>query len=137
MVEMSVQLVVYGGLFNGKCGYLRQGLVVVEVITTLIIIVCHIFSISNLSYLNAVRALRAFTLVKIIFQHASVNTIVSSLVNSMPSIFNLLIIEVILFFAVSTICVRFFRGGFYSCDRSSVPSRHDDNSRHVLVKDIY
>jgi hypothetical protein len=119
---MGVHLLVFGAMFNGKSSYLRQGLVVVEMITTLIIVVCHMFSISNLSYLNAVRALRAFTLVKIIFQHASVNTIVTSLVNSLPSILNLLIIEVFLFFAVSTICVRFFRGGFYSCDTTNIPS---------------
>lgn len=120
---MIVHLVVFGGLFNGKQSYLRQGLVVVELVTTLIIVIFHMFSISNLSYLNAIRALRAFTLVKTIFQHASVNTIVTSLVNSLPSIFNLLIIEILLFFALSTICVRFFRGGFFSCDMTNIPRR--------------
>lgn len=123
LLETMVDVVVYGALFNGPLSHLRQGMVVLEFISNIIIVMAHLLGVANLTYLNAVRALRAFTLAKLVFKTASVHSIVTSLVQSVPSILNLLVLEVIMMLAVATICVRFFRGTFYSCDTTNIPSR--------------
>lgn len=124
LCEILVDVVVFGAVFNGPNSHLRQGMVVLELFVTIIIIVNQVFSIANLTYLNAIRALRAFTLAKLVFETASVHSIVESLVQSIPSILNLIIIEVILILAVATLCVRFFKGSFYTCDIANIPRRH-------------
>lgn len=121
LCEIVADLIVYGALFNGPSSHLRQGLVLLELVCTLLIIANQAFSFSDLTYLNSVRALRAFSLAKVVFETASVHSIVASLVQSIPSVLNLLLIELVLLLAVATVCVRFFMGGFFGCDLSNVP----------------
>ena len=119
---MCIQTISHGALFNGPFSYFRQNLNGVEGVFNLIIIFNRVVAGKSVGYLNAARVLRAFTLISYFFKGASINIIIRSIIKSVPSIFNLIILELVVLFAFAVINVSFFRGSFYSCDMSSVPS---------------
>ena len=122
-IESLVEIFAFGAFFNGPNSYLRQNLNMLDFLFNLLIITNHWLGSKTGVYFNASRALRTFTLVELLNSTASINIIVHSLMNSIPSIFNLVLIETILFFAISIVCVSYFKGSFFECDKANIPSK--------------
>jgi hypothetical protein len=122
IAEMCIQTISHGAIFNGPFSYFRQNLNGVEGVFNFIILYNRIVEGKSAGYLNAARILRTFTLISYFFKGASINIIIRSIIKSVPSIFNLIILELVFLFAFAVINVSFFRGTFYSCDKSFIPS---------------
>ncbi|CAF0755497.1 unnamed protein product [Brachionus calyciflorus] len=76
-------------------------------------------SSTDISFLRALRTLRALRPLKAISRFSGIKTIINSLIYSIPSIINVLIICMIFWLIFSIIGVTLFKGRFYKCVNNS------------------
>jgi Ion transport protein len=67
----------------------------------------------------SLRIISLFNLVRLITKNDGVNTVVNSLIKSLPSISKLVVVELLFFFILGLINVNFFKGTFHYCDKKN------------------
>lgn len=112
VIEILVKIVIFGFLFNGEASFCRDQWNQLDFIVTGIALMSHLVvsgsSLSkNLKVMSVFRALRPL---RIIMKNENINLEVNSLINSVPDIFNLMIITVLSLCVFAILGVSLFKG---------------------------
>jgi hypothetical protein len=123
IIHISLNIICFGLLFNGKDSYLRHGMHLLEFILCIFFLVSY----SSAKGLGAVSVFRLVYLIEIVdsfFKSSHAKVVLKSLLRSLPSIFGLIFIELLFFYALGVLNVSFFKGTFFACDVDNVPGRY-------------
>lgn len=117
--EMIFKIIDRGVLWNGPESYLRDPWNVLDS-STLIASFLTLFSgDKTIQSIRSLRALRALRPLRVIGRFPSMRLAVHALLSSIPYIFNVFIVCILLFFSFGIICVNLFKGRLFACDFST------------------
>ena len=120
---MFLGFICFGVLFNGKDSFLRHGMHIFEFFINLLFIISY-FKVNVLTSVGVFRLVYLIEIVDSYFKSSHAKVVLKSLIRSLPSIFSLIIIELLFFYALGVLNVSFFKGTFFYCDTANIPSRH-------------
>ena len=113
--EMCVKIIALGFVANGKDSYIKNGWNVLDFLIVAASVFGVIFSEYELSFLKALRMLRILRPLRLISRNKSLKLAITSLINSIPDIVNLLIITTFFILMISILCTTLLAGKFYGC----------------------
>jgi len=67
--------------------------------------------------LKALRTIRVLRPLRLISRNQNLKLVIDSLIRSVPSIGNVMLVSMFFYVIISIICVNFFKGEFFYCDR--------------------
>lgn len=110
VLEAVMKIIAHGLLFH-KGAYLRSGWNIIDALVVLVSIATYIFTV-RLKWLRALRAIRPL---RVISRFSGMKIVVSSLVKSLPSILNVLLVCSLFWVIFGILGVQFFGGKFSVC----------------------
>ncbi len=114
-IEMMLKIIALG-LVMHKESYLRSGWNVLDgTIVIISIISLAMEGNSALSSLRALRALRALRPLRVVSRRPGLRLVVNALIGSMKSIFNVLLVVIMMFLIFGILAVNYFKGSFHAC----------------------
>jgi len=120
-LEMLTKIVAFGFLFCGPSSYIKNGWNILD----FIIVAASLFSIAfseyNISFLKALRMLRILRPLRLISRNKGLKLSITSLINSIPSIVNLMVIVTFCIFLLAILGTTLFGGKFYTCHNEHIP----------------
>lgn len=114
--EMCSKILSYGFAFCGKNSYLRNGWNILD----FVIVLSALVSLNpntgkDLKVLKTLRILRVLRPLRMVSRNRGLKISITSLVKSLPDIFNLQMIIFFFLFLLAILHTTLFGGGFYSC----------------------
>lgn len=123
LAEILAKAIVSGFILNGPQSYIRDPWNQVDFLVTILALLSQLqFEASAQDLIRALSVMRALRPLKIIMKYERTNLEVISLVNSMPSIFNLIFITLMVMIVFAIVGVSFYKGKLYSCNMENIPS---------------
>lgn len=108
--EMLTKWVAYGFAFSGKNSYIRSAWNILDFIIVISATISVVFQSINIAFIKSLRVLRVLRPLRLIAKHKGLKLAVSALINSIPSITNLLLIVVFFIFLLAILTVTLFSG---------------------------
>jgi hypothetical protein len=115
-MEMLIKVIVSGFVFNGQNSYMRLGWNVLDFFIVLISLFSLMFRGSSLSKLKALRTVRVLRPLRLIGRNANMKVVINSIIRSVPTIGNVMLISLFFFLLFGIIGVNYFKGTFFYCD---------------------
>ena len=81
----------------------------------------------DLSFIKALRILRVLRPLRVISRNEGLKVAVQCLFNAIPGIVNVLVIEMLFFMLFGIFGTNYFKGTFFYCDTSKVPTKLASN----------
>lgn len=125
IVEAVIKIIAQGFVM-GKKAYLKEGFNQLDfVLVTLSIINWIIVSQSDndISFIRSFRALRALKPLRVVSKNEGIKIVVDSLVKSIPSLLNVVIIIVLFLGIFAILGVQLLKGGVGSCNDSTIKTK--------------
>jgi len=114
-IEMALKVIALGLVLH-KESYLRSGWNMLDgTIVIISIISLAMEGNSALSSLRALRALRALRPLRVVSRRPGLRLVVNALIGSMKSIFNVLLVVIMMFLIFGILAVNYFKGSFHVC----------------------
>lgn len=113
--EMITHIIARGFAFCGKNSYIRESSNILDFI---IVVSAFLGVVSNgisLGFIKSLRVLRVLRPLRVISKHKGLKLAISALINSLPSIGNLLLIVWFFLFLLAILDCTLFAGAFWSC----------------------
>lgn len=114
-LEMLTKMISLGIFANGSKSYLRNSWNVLDFIIVLSALLSIAFADLNLNFLKAIRMLRILRPLRLISRNKGLKLAITSLINSIPKIINLLLIVLFFMFLLAILGTTLFAGKFYNC----------------------
>lgn len=121
IAQMMIEMIVFGLIRNGETSYLRQSYRLFEFLLNCIFLVSLIPGLAILRKSSVLRIFRVFKLIKMLSVSDNVLITINSLIRSIKAIFNLIILDILIFYILAIFNLRFFKGQLFYCDLYSVP----------------
>ena len=119
LLEVFIKVVAFGMYFNGASSYLRKFHNVMD----LMIVVSSVMSIilkstlsESLEVVKIMRVIRLLRPLKLISRNENLSLSVKALIVSIPTIFSLLVVTVLVMFSFGIVGVKLFKGMSFDCD---------------------
>lgn len=123
LVNLLLNCICFGMAFNGDDSYLRHGMHFLEFILCMLFLASYIKP-GGLSALGVFRLVYLIELADSYIKSSHAKVVLKSLLRSLPAIMSLIFIELLFFYALGVLNVSFFKGTFFSCDKTNIPRRH-------------
>jgi len=114
-LEMLTKMISLGIFANGSKSYMRNSWNVLDFIIVLSALLSIAFADLNLNFLKAIRMLRILRPLRLISRNKGLKLAITSLINSIPKIINLLLIVLFFMFLLAILGTTLFAGKFYDC----------------------
>lgn len=120
-LECGLKIIAFGFLFNGKNSYMRTYWNILDFLVV-IFSIAGFFVNDSLKFekLKIFRILRIFRPLRLISRNKGLKVAINSLINSIPSIVNLLIVCLIFFLLFGIFGTNYFKGSFFYCDLHNI-----------------
>jgi hypothetical protein len=112
-MEMIIKVIVLGFAANGPKSYIRGGWNILDFIIVIISLFSLGFRGSSLSKLKALRTIRVLRPLRLIGRNANMKVVINSVIRSVPTIGNVMLISVFFFLLFGIIGVNYFKGSFF------------------------
>ena len=121
LIELSMKVIVYGLVMNGRFSYLRDGWNILDAIIVTSNIASFVIDrftdqqseiVKNLELLKMLRVLRSMRLFTRI---EGVKLSVLTLIYALPGIINVTVVSVLFFLLFGIFFLNLFKGSFYHC----------------------
>jgi voltage-dependent calcium channel L type alpha-1D len=119
--ELVMKVIAYGFIINGEDSYLRNGWNVLDFFIVVISVVSLATSSDRLAKLKALRTFRVLKPLRVLGKNENLKLAINSLIRSLPSIGNVLIICVFFWLLLGIICLNYLKGALFYCDMSRAP----------------
>lgn len=122
VAEFIVKVLCYGLIFNGQKSYFRSGWNILDFLTVLVFIISQFslnISVSNAQIFRSIRILRPL---RIINFSEELQIVINCLLKSLKGVISVVLISMIFFFTFGIFGTNIFKGAFYSCDTSNIPT---------------
>jgi hypothetical protein len=118
---MIAEMFVYGAYFCGENSYLKQWINLIEFIINILFMTYLLGGSAYFRQVGVIRFVAFIEFMELFLKNKITKMMLVSLFRSVPSIFSLIVIEFIFFYALGAINVELFGGSLYSCDLKNVP----------------
>ena len=129
LIEFSIKVIVMG-FYWGERTYLRDpwnildfGIVFFSIVTWIL----EAYATGDISFLRGFRALRALRPLRAVSQNEGIKTVVNALLESIPSLINVLLIVILFLLVFGILGIQLFKGQLGSCT---------DGSEEIATKDM-
>jgi hypothetical protein len=129
-LEMTIKIVALGLVRNGPESYLRVGWNVLDFFIVMSSVLTIAFSGLGLNVLKSLRLFRVLRPLRLISRNKELKLAITSLLNSIPAIINLLLIVAFFEFLMGILGTTLFKGKFYRCEAEAVhgpPGEHGNS----------
>jgi voltage-dependent calcium channel L type alpha-1D len=110
-LEAALKIITYGFLMNGPFSYLRNGWNILDfMIVTLSVVSLSLGDSGKFGKLKALRTFRVLRPLRLISRNENLKLVIDSLLRSIPSIGNVMLICLFFFLIFGIICVNYFKG---------------------------
>lgn len=113
--EMVFKIIVFGFAINGKESYIRSAWNLMDFVIVASSFVSLSLRGSNVSALKMLRMLRVLRPLRMISRNQGLKIAVSSLVNSLPYIRDVIVVSLLFLLLFAILCTNFYKGAFFSC----------------------
>jgi hypothetical protein len=113
---MFTHIIAKGFVFCGPKSYIRDPANILDFVIVAAAMFSVLFSGIEIGFLKSLRVLRVLRPLRLIAKHRGLKLALSALINSLPSIANLLLIVMFFLFMLSILCMTLFSGQFYYCE---------------------
>lgn len=124
-LECTINIILFGLIFNGKSSYARDPWNVMDIIIVLFSLLTLILALvgggGDLSILKIFRMLRVLRPLRFLKRNLGLKIQVMSLMNAIPDIANLLLISLLILMIFGIQAVGFLKGKMHYCDTANVP----------------
>lgn len=114
--EMMTHIIARGFIMCGPKSYIRDPANVLDFVIVASAVFSVVFSGIEIGFLKSLRVLRVLRPLRIIARNKGLKLALSALINSLPSIANLLLIVMFFLFMLAILCTTLFSGQFYYCE---------------------
>lgn len=119
--EMLMKVVVYGFIGHHR-SYLRSGWNVLDFTVVSVSVIIQVTGNNvSLRSIRSVRTLKCLRPLRMIARAPGLKLVVNTLIGSIPSILNVLMVCLLFFMIFSLLGVNYFKGRFYACDLGHLP----------------
>ncbi len=113
--EMFTHIIARGFAFCGKDSYIREGSNILDFIIVVSAFLGVVLNGIDLGFIKSLRVLRVLRPLRVIAKHKGLKLAISALLNSLPSIGNLLMIVWFFIFLLAILDCTLFSGTFWYC----------------------
>ena len=113
--EMVTHIIARGFAFCGKNSYIRESSNILDFIIVVSAFLGVVLNGISLGFIKSLRVLRVLRPLRVIAKHKGLKLAISALINSLPSIGNLLLIVWFFLFLLAILDCTLFAGAFWSC----------------------
>lgn len=142
IVEMAIKIIVMGFYFVDKA-YLKDSFNILDftiVFFSILTMIMESFEGDlDISFIRGFRALRALRPLRVVSKNEGIKTVVNSLLLSIPSLLNVLLIIILFLLVFGILGVQLFKGGIANCNNTdpSIKNRSDcEQEQYYLVKKL-
>jgi len=132
-VECFLKLVTYGFLFH-EGAFCRIAFNVLDVVVVSVSLI-SIFGGSGIGFLKILRVLRVLRPLRAINRAPGLKQVVQCMIVSVKSIYNILIVTVLLIFMFGVIGVQLFKGKFFMCSDLSMNNNNTCQGEFITYSD--
>jgi len=134
-LEMIIKIIAMGFAFNGAGSYLRDAWCVLDFVVVIISVFSITMGDSSFSYLKVIRMLRILKPLKMISRMRSLKLAIISLTNSIPDIFNLLVIIAFFILLLAILGTTLLKGKFYRCHTEELSISYQEKLDLISTKE--
>ena len=124
ILEVIMKTIVQGFVFNGPDSYIHDGWNKIDFLIAILSIVSHMIASPsagrNVRAVSVIRAIRALRLI-LLLNNKKVNLEITSLINSLPGIANLLLILLLTLMIFAILGVNLYKGRLWYCYTDNMP----------------
>lgn len=113
--ECITKLIALGFIACGNNSYIRNPWNILDFTIVCSALLSMVFVNVDLKAIKSLRILRVLRPLRIVAKNRGLKLAITSLFNSLPNIFNLLLIVVFFIFLLSILCMTLFSGQFFAC----------------------
>lgn len=132
-LECTLKIIAFGFVANGKHSYMRTFWNILDFLVV-IFSISGFFVNDSLKFekLKIFRILRIFRPLRLISRNKGLKVAINSLINSIPSILNLLVVCLIFFLLFGIFGTNYFKGAFFYCDMSNVNKVYHESIKNKI-----
>jgi hypothetical protein len=123
-LEMMIKIIALGFISNGPESYLKLGWNILDFFIVMSSILTIAFAGIGLNVLKSLRLFRILRPLRLISRNKELKLAITSLINSIPSIINLLLIVAFFEFLMGILGTTLFKGKFYRCNTEVIMELH-------------
>lgn len=130
-LELLVKVFTYGFMFNGKQSYMRNPWNIMDFLIVVFSLISAVFSNDNFKIIKVFRMLRVLRPLRMISRNEGLKIAVTSLINSLSGIFNVMVISLLFFLLFGILGTNYFKGQFFNCKSDFVS--YDISSFEIIT----
>merc|ERR1712123_133353 len=132
-IECALKLITYGFLFH-QGAFCRSPFNCLDIVVVSVSLI-SIFGGSGIGFLKILRVLRVLRPLRAINRAPGLKQVVQCMIVSVKSIYNILIVTVLLIFMFGVIGVQLFKGKFFMCTDLSMDNNQTCQGEFITYKD--
>lgn len=115
-LEMCIKVITWGFIINGSYSYIRNGWNILDFGIVIISLISLGIRGGSLNKLKALRTIRVLRPLRLISRNQNLKLVINSLIRSVPSIGNVILVSLFFFVLIGIIGVTYFKGAFFYCE---------------------
>merc|ERR1712223_697361 len=133
-IEVCLKVISYGFILHPGA-FCRAGFNLLDLLVVAVSLISFMFSSGAISVVKILRVLRVLRPLRAINRAKGLKHVVQCVIVAVKTIYNILLVTLLLIFMFAVIGVQLFKGKFFSCTDSSKTTEQDCQGQFIQYKD--
>merc|ERR1719458_1238325 len=133
-VEVCLKLISYGFILH-KNAFCRSGFNLLDILVVAVSLISFVFSSGAISVVKILRVLRVLRPLRAINRAKGLKHVVQCVIVAVKTIYNIVLVTVLLLFIFAVIGVQLFKGRFWYCTDRTMQTEEECRGEYFVYKD--